>query len=510
MGGKYAKKKKFPIIPLLLAAVLVLALAVGALFLLPRIGSGENSTTPPEAESTTSQSGETTVPPTTQEPTVPPTEPDRSIAATASFTVTGDLLMHRPVFKACWDSEANDWIFDSIFTYVSPYLQEADYAVANLETTLCGSENGYAYSGMPLFNCPDGIAISSLNAGFDMLLTGNNHCYDTRMVGIRRTLKVLEETGLESLGTQNTRDDIDYKVIDVNGIKVGMLAYTAETKDGMPGVVSINAIQCHPDSFGMISSFDYGQLDKFYTEVNGHMEAMKAEGAEAFVMYMHWGEEYQLEPTSLQKKIAQQLCDMGVDVIVGGHPHVIEPVDLLTSTEDENQKTLVIYSTGNAVSNQRIAEMRMKTGHTEDGILFNFTLAKYIDGTVEVVQTSCIPTWVNMIGYQEGYIILPLDYSRTDAWQEDFQLEADTVDACLASYDRTMALVGPGLEKAQEWFDARHEAKSQELNDPNWKPEPVTEPTEAPTEAPTEIPTEATGETTAETQSPTETSGAEG
>ena len=471
MAGKYVKKKKFPLLPVLLAAVILLALGVGALLLLPGMQEGkENGTEPPQTGSTASSPEETTVPPTTQEPTEPPTEPDKSIVTTASFTVTGDLLMHKPVFKSCWDAEANDWIFDSIFTYVSPYLQQADYAVANLETTLCGTGNGYAYSGMPLFNCPDGIAISSLNAGFDMLLTGNNHCYDTRMVGIRRTLKVLEETGLESLGTQNTRDDIDYKVIDVNGIKVGMLAYTAETKDGMPGVVSINAIQCHPDSFGMISSFDYGQLDKFYAEVDGHLEAMKAEGAEAFVMYMHWGEEYQLEPTAYQKKIAQKLCDMGVDVIVGGHPHVIEPVDLLTATEDENQKTLVIYSTGNAVSNQRIHEMRMKTGHTEDGILFNFTFVKYLDGSVEVLETSCTPTWVNMIGYQEAYHILPLDYSRLDAWQEDYQLDEDTYAACVASYDRTMALVGPGLQKAQEWFSARHEAKSAELNDPNWAP----------------------------------------
>ena len=513
MGGKYVKKKKFPVIPFLLAAILVMALVVGALFLLPKM-TGSNETTPAETEGTAPQAEETTVPPTTQEPTVPPTEPDRAVAATASFTVTGDLLMHKPVFQACWDSAANNWVFDSIFTYVSPYLQEADYAVANLETTLCGSGNGYAYSGMPLFNCPDGIAISSKNAGFDMLLTGNNHCYDTRMVGIRRTLKILDEVGLASLGTQNTKDDIDYKVVDVNGIKVGMLAYAAESKDGMPGVISINAIQCHPDSFGMISTFDYGQLEKFYNEVAGHMEAMKAEGAEAFVMYMHWGEEYQLEPTSLQKKMAQQLCDMGVDVIVGGHPHVIEPVDLLTATENENQKTLVIYSTGNAVSNQRIAEMRMKSGHTEDGILFNFTLVKYIDGTVEVLEASCTPTWVNMIGYQKGYVILPLDYSRVDSWQEDYQLDDSTYANCLASYDRTMALVGEGLEKAQAWFDAQHEAKSAVLNDPNWKPEPVTEPTEvtepAETTLPTEVPGETAGETLAETQASTEPEGTEG
>ena len=496
MAGKYVKKKKFPILPILLAIFILLALTVGAIFLLPGFLEGsENGTEPPQTGSEPASTGETTVPATTQEPTEPPTEPDRAVVSTASFTVTGDLLMHRPVFKSCWDAEANDWIFDSIFTYVSPYLQKADYAVANLETTLCGSGNGYAYSGMPLFNCPDGIAISSLNAGFDMLLTGNNHCYDTRMVGIRRTLQILEETGLESLGTQNTKEDPDYKIIEVNGIQVGMLAYTAETKDGMPGVVSINAIQCHPDSFGMISSFDYGQLDKFYTEVEGYLNAMKEAGAEAFVMYMHWGEEYQLEPTSYQKKIAQALCDLGVDVIVGGHPHVIEPVDLLTATEDEDHKTLVIYSTGNAVSNQRIHEMRMKTGHTEDGILFNFTLVKYLDGTVEVLEAGCVPTWVNMIGYQEAYHILPLDYSRLENWQEDYQLDEDTYAACVASYDRTMALVGPGLEKAQEWFSARHEEKSAELNDPNWTPSPVTEPTAAPTEAPTEI-TEAATEAT--------------
>ena len=427
----------------------------------------------------------------TTEPTLP--EPEH-VVSTATIASTGDVLMHLPVVNS---GKANDgsYNFDYIFRHLAEYSSAADYALANLETTLCGSGNGYAYSGMPLFNCPDGIAISSLNAGFDMLLTGNNHCYDTRMVGIRRTLQILEETGLESLGTQNTKEDPDYKIIEVNGIQVGMLAYTAETKDGMPGVVSINAIQCHPDSFGMISSFDYGQLDKFYTEVEGYLNAMKEAGAEAFVMYMHWGEEYQLEPTSYQKKIAQALCDLGVDVIVGGHPHVIEPVDLLTATEDEDHKTLVIYSTGNAVSNQRIHEMRMKTGHTEDGILFNFTLVKYLDGTVEVLEAGCVPTWVNMIGYQEAYHILPLDYSRLENWQEDYQLDEDTYAACVASYDWTMALVGPGLEKAQEWFSARHEEKSAELNDPNWTPSPVTEPTAAPTEAPTEI-TEAATEAT--------------
>ena len=477
MPGKYAKKRKFPLVPVL--AVVFLLLAVLVAFVItggneePQPSDPAQNNAPTAVPETTVSP--TTVPPTTVPPTTVPEEPE-VIVATASFTVTGDLLMHKPVFQSCWDSEAGDWIFDCLFTHVTPYIQAADYAVANLETTLRGENPTYPYSGNPLFNCPDGIAPASKNAGFDMLLTGNNHCYDTRMLGIRRTLEIVEQNGLESLGTQNTKEDPDHKVIEVNGIKVGMTAYTAETYDGMPGVPSINAIQCNPDSFGMINSFDYGQLEKFYTEIAAQFELMRAEGAEAIVVYMHWGEEYQLEPTESQVKIAQRLCDMGVDVIVGGHPHVIEPVDLLTSTQDESHKTLIIYSTGNAVSNQRIHEMRMKSGHTEDGILFNFTLAKYLDGSVEVIETSCTPTWVYMVGNKQSYTILPLDWSQQETWMETFQIDDATYAACVNSYNRTMALVGEGLEKAQSWFDALHEQKMEYFSDPSWS-EP-TEPTE--------------------------------
>ena len=504
MPGKYAKKRKFPLIPLLIAVVLVLA-AVLAVLLLKGPGSQEKPGETTLPVSTGTQPTETTAPPeTTVPPTTVPPEELKVIETTATFTVTGDLLMHKPVFQSCWDSEKGDWVFDPIFTFVTPYVQAADYAVANLETTLRGENPTYPYSGNPLFNCPDGIAPASKNAGFDMLLTGNNHCYDTRMLGIRRTLEIVEQNGLESLGTQYDAEAPKYKVIEVNGIRVGMTAYTFETRDGIPNIPSINAIQCHPDSIGMINSFDYGQLNKFYEEIGAQFEGMKEQGAEAIVVYMHWGEEYILEPTELQVKIAQKLCDMGVDVIVGGHPHVIEPADLLTSTEDERHKTLILYSTGNAVSNQRIHEMRMKSGHTEDGILFNFTLVKYIDGTVEVLDTSCVPTWVYMVGDKESYTILPLDFSLRESWQETFGIDEDTYNLCLASYERTMALVGEGIEKANEWFAAMHQAKVEELNDPNWKPQPPeTEPPETTVPPETTAPTEPTD--TTEGTDPSET-----
>lgn len=143
----------------------------------------------------------------------------------------------------------------------------------------------------------------------------------------------------------------------------------------------------------------------------------------------------------------------------------------------------------------------MKSGHTEDGILFNFTLAKYIDGSVEVIAASCVPTWTYMEGYQERYTILPLDYSQVDTWQETFQVDDETYAACMDSYQRTMELVGEGLEKAQAHFDAVHEAKAEILSDPNWTPEPATEPTQVTETVPGSVPAE--GETTAPTDETT-------
>ena len=203
-----------------------------------------------------------------------------------------------------------------------------------------------------------------------------------------------------------------------------------------------------------------------------------------------------------QEKIAQRLCDMGVDVIIGGHPHVIQPVDLLTATNDESHKTLCIYSLGNLISNQRAEEMRMKTGHTEDGLFFNFTFTKYADGTVLVSSIDAIPIWVQIESYRYGYHILPLDDSTRDQWKEKYGIDDVVFADCEDSYKRTMKLVGPGIEKALEYYDATNADILYRLQNP----ELFTEPTEAPeTTTATEV-TETTVSTeAAETTRPSET-----
>ena len=387
----------------------------------------------------------------TEPPEMP--EPER-VVSTASIAVTGDVLMHMPVINTGLRSDGS-YNFDSIFQYLNTYASAADLAVANLETTLAGSDKGYKYSGHPAFNCPDEIVDALKNAGFDLLLTANNHCYDTSEYGFLRTVTTVRSKGLQVLGTRAEVSEPKYVVQEVNGIKIGMVNYTYQGLPENPtaGKVYMNRNTLSDTCALLVNSFVPGQLDSFYQEVNQCLTEMKANGAEATVMFIHWGNEYQTTPSTEQQQIAQQLCDMGFDVIVGGHPHVIQPAALLTSRVDPDRKTVCLYSTGNAVSNQRIAEMDLKTGHTEDGLLFSMTFSKYSDGTVYLEDVDLLPCWVDLrTEPQTQYPIIPLDDSIRDQWQSLFGLTDEALEGAQKSYDRTLELTGSGIRQAREYL----------------------------------------------------------
>ena len=457
MAGKYQSKRRRRrrLNPgFVLTSLAVLAVV---LFIVVRLAEGGQAPTAPTGLS--DPTGETKKPglfqpKETEPPTEPPTEAPTvpTIVSTATISATGDVLMHMPVVDTCKVSGGYD--FTPIFQYLDDYAAEADYAVANLETTLAGLDNGYSYSGYPCFNCPDEIASSLKTVGFDMILTANNHCYDTRTAGLRRTVQTAQSMGLDTLGTHANATDPKNIVKKLNGISVGMVCYSYATGDDYPDRASMNGILTAEEAKGLINYFDLDRLDLFYAEVTDHINSMKAAGAEAVVMYIHWGEEYQLQANSSQTAIAQKLCDLGIDVIVGGHPHVVQPVDLLTSTTDPDHKTVCLYSLGNAISNQRREIMNLNTGHTEDGMLFSFTFAEYSDGTVRLDSVDILPTWVWK--GSNSYRIIPLDTDVSD-WGAAFDLGSSAVSSAKASYDRTMALVGEGLTESNEYLTAQRE-----------------------------------------------------
>ena len=389
-----------------------------------------------------------------------PTETEAPTApvSTATILSTGDLLMHKKVINS-GKQEDGSYDFESIFRYIAPYTGKADYAVANLETTLCGTDKGFAYSGNPKFNCPDALVDSARDAGFDMLLTANNHSMDTTIVGYKRTLEVVREKGLATLGTYLTADEQKWTMLDINGIKIGVMCFCYSdgfAPNGNP-VLNYNEV---PEP-GLLSYFTYDKLPEFYALAQTYLDEMKAAGVEATLVYMHWGEEYKLSANKDQQAMAQKLCDMGVDAIVGSHPHVLEPVDLLQSTTDPGHATVVLYSLGNAVSNQRKEEMTtLTTGETEDGALFSVTFAKYPDGTVCLDAVELIPTWVNMHANngKTEYNIIPLDVSIATQWQERFGLTDVQILNAKASLNRTNQIVSQGLEKVQSYLSGQKEA----------------------------------------------------
>lgn len=447
-----SRQQRSPIIQILLVLIAVLFVAdVIVIGLCLKTPGSTKSNQKPSA----SQGNSNTPSPT--DGTELPTEEAPQLVSTATVLSTGDILMHGKVINSGKQDDGS-YNFDSIFQYVKSYSQAADFSVANLETTLCGTDNGYAYAGNPKFNCPDAIVDSLKGAGFDMLLTANNHADDTSLVGYKRTLNVVREKGLDTLGTYLSADEQKWTIEEVNGIKIGMVCYTYSDGFSQNGYPLLNYNEVGEN--GILNYFTYDKLSEFYTQLQGYLDEMKAAGAEATVVYLHWGEEYKWKtgegPNANQTAMAQKLCDMGVDVIVGGHPHVVQPVDLLQSGTDAEHKTIVLYSMGNAVSNQRKEEMQQSepTGHTEDGVLFCVTFAKYSDGSVCVDSVELIPTWVNMHANSGAteYNILPLEESTAAQWQAQFGLTDTQLANAKASFDRTQALTLAGMEKVQSYL----------------------------------------------------------
>ena len=312
--------------------------------------------------------------------------------AKATILSSGDYLIHKMILDSVRTGSGYD--FDSIFTNVKDEITAADYAICNFEFTITETGN---FSFYPHFKLPPETADALKNAGFDFLVTANNHSGDDREDGIYRTVKILRQKGFKTTGTFETPDEKKYSVVDVNGIKVGIVNYTFGTIDdqGLKALngnyaLDANASQC-------INVFQNEKLPQLYSELEQITADMKKDGAEAYIAYMHWGNEFQLQQTTTQQEIAQKLCDLGYNAIIGGHPHVIQPAAVLTGSN--GNKTFCIYSTGNMVSNQRREYMSASpNGYTEDAIFVYTTFERDNEGNVKLASVDYTPLWMNKSG----------------------------------------------------------------------------------------------------------------
>ncbi len=253
----------------------------------------------------------------------------------ATIVFAGDAMMHQAQIDAA-RQPSGEYDFSDYFAEIAPYVQAADYAVVNLETPL----GGRPYSGYPCFCSPDSYADALKDAGFDMCTTANNHTLDRHDKGLKRTVEALESRGLAHVGTYKNRaqrDSILPLLRKIGGINVGFLAYTYGT----------NGISVQGDAV-----VDYINKDKIRKDIQQCRQA----GAELMCVSMHWGDEYKLLPTAYQRQLADFLVAEGVDMVIGSHPHVIQPVEMRKGADGRNQ--LVVYSLGNFISNMKTADTR--------------------------------------------------------------------------------------------------------------------------------------------------------
>lgn len=252
----------------------------------------------------------------------------------------GDAMQHQAQLdQALSEGHGAAYDYSDCFTLIAPQVTAADYAVVNLEVPLGG---GPRYSGYPCFSAPDSFAEALRDAGFDLFLTANNHCLDSGMKAARRTLTALDSLGVDHCGTfadPAQRDRQAPLLKDIHGIRFAFLNYTYGT-NGIPA----------RDGMEVSLTTDRERMRR-------EIQRARSLGAEIVVVACHWGVEYVLLENANQRSLADFLVDCGADLIIGGHPHVIQPMKVVRN-EKEQKDVLVVYSLGNFISNMKTADTR--------------------------------------------------------------------------------------------------------------------------------------------------------
>ena len=298
--------------------------------------------------------------------------------STARIMAHGDLLYHDLLYMSAKQEEGS-YNFSENFTYVKPWIEQADLAIADFEGTISPD---FPLAGYPLFNAPAEVVSAIKDTGYDMVDLAHNHILDSQLSGLISTSKAFTDAEIGTVGVypEGNRGTAPLQIRKVNGIKVAILAY-AYGFNGMEGNLSAE------EQAGYLSDFN---VEKMQAEIE---QAEKE--ADITIVMPQTGVEYQLEPTEEQQTLYRQMVDWGADLVFGGHPHVAEPSEIV---EKDGQRKLIIYSMGNFISNQRIETMEgvPNAQWTERGVLMDVTIEKK-DGVTSIQSAQAHPTWVSRV-----------------------------------------------------------------------------------------------------------------
>ena len=305
----------------------------------------------------------------------------------------GDLMQHEAQIKAARTSYGYDYA--DCFKHVAPEISKADIAIGNLEVTL----GGKPYRGYPSFSAPDEFLYAIKDAGFDVLLTANNHCLDRGKRGLERTAQLLDSIQIPYLGTyrDSTERAVRYPLlIEKNGFRIALLAYTYDTNGLRPAA---------PNSVNYIER----------KQMKEDILAARRMRPDAIIACMHWGLEYHSLSNKTQKDLADWLISQGVDHVVGSHPHVVQPMEV-RKDKHTPAKHLITYSLGNFISN-------MSKENTDGGVMVKLTLKKQWGITcLESCSYALVWTSRPILSQKRNFELYPASFITQPIRYEEFKL----------------------------------------------------------------------------------------
>ncbi len=308
---------------------------------------------------------------------------------TATILATGDIMFHSPQIKTAYNPSTGNYDFSDSFKHVKKYIEDADLSLGNLETVTAGSEIGF--EGYPNFNSPVEALDAIRDTGYDILSTANNHCLDQGKKGLISTIDAIQQRGMKNVGTYKEPDN-PLLIEKVNDISIGILSYTYGC-NGMEHTLTDEELNY------MVNLIDENKIKE-------DIEKTKEENVDLIVVFIHWGNEYQQEPSEEQIDLGDKMIDWGVDIVFGSHPHVIQESKVINKN---GKKSFIIYSMGNFLSNQRRESINNK--YTEDGIMVQIEVEKDFEENNTIIKNiNYIPTWVSKytINNQLKYEIIPV------------------------------------------------------------------------------------------------------
>lgn len=299
------------------------------------------------------------------------TKQDTAEPITFTLTSLGDTLCHNTQYWDAYNSKTDEYDFSYVYEDIKNYTLSSDITIGSLETTFAGKEKGY--SNYPTFNTPDSLATALKDIGVDVVSLAGNHALDYGYTGLCRTIDVFNNIGLSHLGTYKTAEDQEKILIkDVKGVKIAFINYTYGT-NGIP----------LPSG----KDFCVNLIDKDF--IKKQINQAKEQNVDMIVACMHWGTEYRTTANSEQKDLANFLFENGVDVILGNHPHVLEPMEKKTITlqDGTTKDVFVVYALGNFTADQR-------DEITRDSAILNLTITKNSDSKISIDKVNYVPIYM--------------------------------------------------------------------------------------------------------------------